>query len=62
MQLRSKFLAAVPAAALILSGAAAWAGATADDPNPTLPDAPTVPGAPPVDGRWMPRSWRCSGP
>ncbi len=50
MQLRNKILAAVPAAALVLSGAAAWAGATADDPNPTLPSAPAVPGAPALPG------------
>ena len=50
MQLRTKILAAVPAAALVVSGAAAWAGVAADDPNPTLPSAPTVPGAPALPG------------
>jgi len=51
MQLRSQFkakkvLAAIPAVALVVSGAAAWAGTVTDDPNPTIPSAPTVPGAP----------------
>src|SRR5437879_1394220 len=51
MQLRSqvrtkKVLAALPAVALVLSGAAAWAVTGADDPNPTIPSTPTVPGAP----------------
>ena len=51
MQLRSQFrtrkvLAALPAVALVVSGAAAWAAG--DDPNPTIPSAPTVPGAPAV--------------
>ena len=51
MQLRSQFstkkvLAVLPAVALVVSGAAAWAGSAADDPNPTVPSAPTVPGMP----------------
>ena len=49
MQLRSQFrtkkvLAALPALALVVSGAAAWAAG--GDPNPTIPSAPAVPGAP----------------
>ena len=49
MQLRAQFrtrkvLATLPALALVVSGAAAWAAG--DDPNPTVPSAPSVPGAP----------------
>ena len=56
--LRSKkTLAAIPAMALILSGAAAW-GLNVDNPSPvpsapalpTLPGAPAVPGAPDLPG------------
>ena len=52
MQLRSQFstkkvLAVLPAVALVVSGAAAWAGSAADDPNPTVPSArPRDAGAP----------------